>query len=267
MEIDIETIYALLASDSSKGLATIIDNALQVNIHSKKDWDDLITILQVGCLDTYQKHWLKIHHIILSLFDVRELLGVDCTIFNELRSVDTPNNIEQASDSLFDILVEIARNQFRNGGSTLFFNVDEMSSTRSAIIVRDLVKARYRETVFVLEAIDGTLPTLTKEWLNVSRLWRTGNGYRILRARNHSTLIHIKEYKQIRNLLLKELNIEPEKFALVCSKLRKKDTSNYLQFSNTLDDFVTGLVASHGIRGAFEPHYKAWIDHEGLDEF
>jgi hypothetical protein len=267
MEIDTNPIYELLATDSSEGLVSIIGSVLKANVQSKKDWDDLVTILQVACQETYQKHWLKTHHIMLSVFGVPELLGVDCTLFRELRSIDTPSTIEQASDRLFDVLIERAKEQFMNGGSTLFFDVSIISSTRSAIITAELIQARYRETIHVLNEIDEMLPTLTKEWVNVSQLWRTGNGYRMFRARDMGILIHVKEDREIRDLLVRELNVSPEMIEEESNRLREEDKSDYLRLSTTLDEFVTGLIASRGIRGEFEPHYKTWIDHEGLDEF
>ena len=137
MEIDTENIYELLATDQSKGLESAIDNILRSSVHTKEDWDELVSILQTACLETYQKHWLKTYHIMLSLFGMPELLGVDCTIFDKLRLIDQPSNIDQASSRLFDVLVESTRSQFKNGGSTLFFSVDEISSTRSAIIASE----------------------------------------------------------------------------------------------------------------------------------
>ncbi|MFW9794733.1 MAG: hypothetical protein ACFFEE_10550 [Candidatus Thorarchaeota archaeon] len=267
MEIDTDIIYQVLANGQSEELKSIISHALDTEVKSKQDWDDLVTILQVACYDTFQKHWLKSNHTILSVFEVSELVGVDCIPFNELRSIETPTNFEQVSSRLFYILVENAKTQFLKGGSTLFFNVGIISSTRSAILAADLIDARFRETIHVLNEIDECLPSLTKEWVNVSRLWRTGNGYRILKARSTGQVIHVKEYEEIKNLLAKEMKINSEDIAKESIRLRKKGFSQYLQFSKTLDEFVTGLIESRGVRGTFESHFKAWINHEGLDEF
>ncbi|MFW9808988.1 MAG: hypothetical protein ACFFE6_06365 [Candidatus Thorarchaeota archaeon] len=267
MEIDTDIIYEVLANDQSEELKSIISNALDTEVKSKQDWDDLVTILQVACSETFQKHWLKTNHTVFSIFEVSELLGVDCIPFNELRLIETPRNFEQVSNRLFYKLIENAKAQFLKGGSTLFFNVGIISSTRSAIIAADLIDARYRETIHVLNEIDELLPSLTKEWVNVSRLWRTGNGYRILKARSTGQVIHVKEYEEIRNLLAKEMKISSDDIARESIRLRKKGFSEYLQFSKTFDEFVTGLIASRGVRGTFESHFKAWIDHEGLDEF
>ena len=267
MDIDTNAIYGLLATDGSDGLVTMITNVLKAEIHTRKDWEDLVTILQVACQETYQKHWLKTHHVMLSLFGMPELLGVDCHFFSELRSLNPPRTMEHASNSLFSTLSEISRQQFNNGGSTLFFDATHLSSTRSAILVSDLINARYRESVHVLNEIDEKIPSLTKEWVDVSRLWRTGNGFRLLRARDLGIDIHIKEYKEIRAILAREMKIDPTDVKEISRTLSEEGYSDYLKLSKTLDEFVTGLIASRGIRGSFDPYYMSWIDHEGLDEF
>ena len=231
------------------------------------DWTQIANLLRISMESLYQKHWLKTNHVLLSLFMLPELLGIDCNIFSEISSMQQPRSVMQVYDSLFELLVRIAENQIKNGGSTLFFNVERMSSTRSAIIIPDLIEARYRETLFVLQEIDNILPKLTKEWVDVSRLWRTSNGFRLLKVRNIGTLIHINEYKELRNRLIKELNCDPTGIEQECDRLQAEDTPKYLQLSQTLEDFMTGLIASLGIRGKFDQYYKTWIDHEGLDEF
>ncbi len=267
MELSKETIYELLANDESKGLASTIDKVLTTNVHSKEDWIELVGFLQRACQDTYQKHWLKTHHMVLSIFGVSELLGIDSPLFDELRSLDVPKDMTHASNSLFELLIDVAKTQFNSGGSTLFFDVDRISSTRSAVITSDLIQARYRETIFVIQEIDDALPSLTKEWVDASRLWRTGNGFRLLRAKYLGIPIHIKDYKEIRAVLLNEMKVKPDEVEKESNRLRKEGYSDYLNLSKSLDEFVTGLIASSGIRGSFDPYYRTWIDHEGLDEF
>ncbi len=266
METIRETIDTFLITDDSQGLESYIDNVLKNNVRFREDWVELIKILQKACREIFQKHWLKTHHIILSIFGMSELAGVDCPIFDVLRSIETPKNIHHASRLLFDGIIEKVSAQLKNGGSTLFLDIEAISSTRSAIIASDLIQARYRETILVLGEIDEKLPTLTKEWVDVSRLWRTGNGFRLLKARELGIHIHIKEYKEIRDLLTEELKVDAKKLSKERTKLIKKG-SRYLQFSKSLSEFVDGLIASRGIRGSFDPYYKTWIDHEGLDEF
>ncbi len=267
MDVDWDTVYELLVTDGTEGFVSMIQTILKTEVQSKKDWDDLITRLKVACQETYQKHWLKTHHTMLSIFGIPELLGADCSLFSELLTLDAPKTMEEVSNSFFEILVKITKSQFMNGGSTLFFDVGRISSTRSAVVTSELIQARYRETVHTLNEIDELLPSLTKEWVNVSQLWKTGNGYRVMRARDMGIVIHVKEYTEIRDLLARELNINPEKIGKESNRLQADGKSDYLQFSKTLDEFVTGLIASRGIRGEFEPHFKTWIDHEGLDEF
>ncbi len=266
MENNKEVIYDLLVQNDTRGLEIHIDEILRNNIESREDWIELVETLKRGCQLNFQKHWLKTHHIILTAFKIPELLGVDCNLFDELRLLEKPKDIEHASKLLFARVIEIVKKQLKKGGSTLFFNINEISSTPSAIITSELIQARYRETILVLDEINQKLPSLTKEWVDVSRLWRTGNGYRTLKARGLGIHIHIKEYKEVRDLLVKEMMLDPSKLSDESLKLRKED-SKYLQFSKTLDEFISGLIASRGVRGSFDPYYKTWIDHEGLDEF
>jgi hypothetical protein len=264
MDIDTELILELLSDDNVSSLRNLIDNILRDEVNSPSDWKDFVNIIRTAFSRTYQKHWLKTNKVILSLFNNPELLGVDCNIFDELKAIAQPFSVEQASSRLFEILIEIVKVQMKSGGSTLFFDIGKIASTRSAIITSDLIDARYRETVLILNEIDNIIPTLTKEWVNVSRLWKSGNGYRLMRATEFGVVIHVKEYEDIKRILLNELDIKSEK---LLEATRHLEGVKYLQLSETLDNFVTGLVASRGIRGEYEPHFKSWIDHEGLDEF
>ncbi len=85
-----------------------------------------------------------------------------------------------------------------------------------------------------------------------------------MKATDLGVVIHIKEYKEIRNLLLGEMKIDSVNLGEVS---RNFGEAEYLLLSETLDKFVTGLITSRGIRGTYDPHFKTWIDHEGLDEF
>ncbi len=264
MEIDTEHILELLADDNSTRLHNEVDCVIRNDVHSINDWKEFVNILRVACSKTYQKHWLKTHQIMFSVFEIPELLGVDCDFFSELRAIPQPTSVEQAANSLSDVLIEIAKIQLKTGGSTLFFKIESISSTKSAVITSDLIEARFRETVLVLNEIDRIIPKLTKEWVDVSRLWRTGNGFRLMKATDLGVVIHVKEYQEIRKLLLGEMKIDSVKLDEVSRNFGKAE---YLLLSETLDKFVTGLIASRGIRGTYEPHFKTWIDHEGLDEF
>jgi hypothetical protein len=230
-------------------------------------WEENIGYLKSATESLYQKHWLKLNHVLLSIFNLAELLGVDCDLFRQLNRIGQPTSVEQASEGLYHVLIQKAEAQLRGGGPTLFFNIGKMSTTRSAIIVPELVNARYRETVFTLNETDEILDKNPKDWIDVSRLWRTSNGYRLLKARNSGTHIHANDYRNIRDCLSRELGCDSDKIADECEKMRSDGNLKYLQLSKTLDEFMTGLIASLGVRGKFDPYYRTWIDHEGLDDF
>jgi hypothetical protein len=237
------------------------------NLINRLSWEENIRYLKSASESLYQTHWLKLNHALLSIFNLPELLGVDCDIFRQLKRIGQPISVQQASEGLFYVLIKCVESQLRDGGSTLFFNIEEMSSTRSATIITDLVNARYRETIFVLNETDEILNQLTKEWIDVSRLWRTANGYRLLKARHSGTHIHVNEYRNIRDCLASELGCDSTDISKECKRMRSDGVSTYLQLSKTLDEFMTGLVGSLGVRGKYDPYYKSCISHEGLDEF
>ena len=111
MDIDTELTLELLADDNISSLSSLLENTLRDEVHSVNDWKDLVNILRNAFTRTYQKHWLKTNKILLSLFKIPELVGVDCNIFDELRAIEQPFNLGQASNRLFEILIEILLSQ------------------------------------------------------------------------------------------------------------------------------------------------------------
>ncbi len=257
-----EEIKDYLVQDNVDAIQTLIDELIKDN-----EWKEIVTLLKTTTKSLYKKHWLKIQHMVLSIFNLPELAGVDCDIIAEIGSIPHPENIEHASDFLFGNLIQVTKTQFRTGGSTLFFRVDNLTATRSVIVVPDLIEARYREIIFVLAEYDEILPTLTKDWIDASRLWRSGYGLRLLKARNQGLLIHIKDYKEIRNRLTHELGMDLKHLKDERNRLIKERNSEYLQLSETLDIFVLSYIVSLGVIGKFDPKYRALIDPEDSEEF
>jgi len=257
-----EEIKDYLVQENIQGVQTLIDELIRDN-----DWKEIVALLKTVTRALYQKHLLKTQQMVLTIFDLAEFLGVDCDIFSELSSLPEPNSIQQATDYLYENLIQIAKSQFRNGGSTLFFNVDKLSKTRSIIIVPDLIEARYRETVFILDEYDELLPKLTKEYVDASRLWRTGYGLKLLKARNQGLLIHVKDYKEIRNRLAKELKLDLERIAEEKARFIQEGYSKYLQLSHELDVFILSYIVSLGVIGKFDPKYRSMIDPNQSDDY
>ncbi|MFX0108494.1 MAG: hypothetical protein ACFE7R_09440, partial [Candidatus Hodarchaeota archaeon] len=196
-----------------------------------------------------------------------ELFGVDCELYTIIHLEEEPENLGLAAHNLYEVVASLVRMQLNTGGSTLFFNVERMLTSKSAGLIEYLVKARTRETVLVLDELDKSVSTLGKDWVNVSRLWRTGNGFRLLRAKEVGRHIHLKDYASVRELLLSEIEIKSEDIETTAATLRKRGETQYLALSERLDDFVRLVISSRGIRGRFEPYYRPWVDLEGIDDF
>ncbi|MHA1288794.1 MAG: hypothetical protein ACTSPB_15475 [Candidatus Thorarchaeota archaeon] len=257
-----EEIKDYLVQDNVRAVQTLIDELIKDN-----EWNKIVGLLKTVTRSLYKKHLLKTHQMVLTIFNLPELLGIDCDIFSELSSIPEPDSVEHASNLLFDNLVQLAKAQFNSGGSTLFFNIDNLSKTKSIIIVPELIEARYRETIFILAEYDEILPTLTKDYVEAARLWRTGYGLRALKARNQGLLIHVKDYMEIRDRIAKELELDLEKIEEERNRFISEGKAEYLQLSKELDIFVLSYIRSLGVMGKFDPKYKSLIDSDDADEF
>ncbi|MGY5859017.1 MAG: hypothetical protein RTU63_06590 [Candidatus Thorarchaeota archaeon] len=257
-----EDIKDYLVQDNVKGVQALIEKLLK-----EFEWKEIVSLLKTVTRSLYKKHLLKTHQMVLTVFDLSELVGVDCDLFAEMNSISAPSSIKHASDLLFENLVLAVKTQLQSGGSTLFFNVNNLKKTRSVIIIPDLIEARYREAIFIISEFDEILPTLTKEWVDASRLWRTGYGLRLLKAQNQGLMIHVKDYKEIRNRLAKELELDLNKINEEKDRFICEGNSEYLQLSKEMDVFVLSYIVSLGVIGKFDPKYKSLIDPEDSEEF
>ncbi|MFX1370104.1 MAG: hypothetical protein ACFFAY_16055, partial [Promethearchaeota archaeon] len=159
----------------------VIDNQLEVD-----EWGTIVDLLQLATAHLYHRNWLRSGKVMLSLIDMPELFGLDSDIFKLMKSLNHISNLNHASAALYPHFLDLVATQLKNGGSTLFFNANAIAESKSAGILTELMNARYRETLLVIEEIDGFLTRSEKDWFDGSALWRTGNGYRVLKAANMS---------------------------------------------------------------------------------
>jgi len=125
-----EEIKDYLVQDNVLAVQNLVDELIK-----DSEWKEIVDLLKTVTRSLYKKHLLKTHQMVLTIFKLAELLGVDCDVFSELSSIPEPDSIDNASNLLFDNLIQVAKTQFSSGGSTLFFNVDNLSKTRSIIII------------------------------------------------------------------------------------------------------------------------------------
>lgn len=262
MEIQ-SKITKILAEDDTARLRTYASKML---IDSKMDWIEFIAFLRQASRKVHSKYWLKRSHTVLMIFDAVDLLGIDDNIFDILQSIEGSDDWRTTSELAREALMKTARSQLQSGGSTLFFNIDRMSKTESVTLIPDLVQARHRETLFIISDYEDVLSNLDREWVDVTRLWRTTNGFRALRSRNYGTAIHVREYQEIRNMILEEIGVHLDDVNSERKKLEEEQT-RYLNLSNELNNFISALVSSYGIRGNYDPVYKSSFDYMGVDDF
>jgi hypothetical protein len=256
------SIAELLASRDFRGIHDEIDNQLSID-----DWDYIVDTLQLASEQIHHRNWLRSSKAMLALLDMSEFFGLDADIFELMKSLGHVANLNQAASVLYPNVLGLVTSQLKNGGSTLFFNAKAIAESMSAGLLTELMDARYRETLLVIEEIDGFLEISEKDWFDGSNLWRTSNGFRVLKAANMSVHISRRDYTPIRELLLRELDTDPKSVNQVCEELRSKDQGKYLILSDRLNEIIKIGIDSRGVRGQYEAVLQPRIDLEGLDDF
>jgi hypothetical protein len=120
--------------------------------------------------------------------------------------------------------------QLKNNGSTLFFDIDELS-TRDASVLIPLILKRRKKELQRLRLYESS------GYVDLTPLWKTGYGYEILKVLNLKKTIHVKEFKKVRDAFSK-IGIRLR----LTAELKKAKKNPTPKLSQTLSKFV---VPSH----------------------
>ena len=110
---------------------------------SKKTIDRLESAL----LAVYSERWYSIHFTLLQLFDMEELIGIDCNLLHLLKNIPEFKNKRQLKRHLENVLMEQTTAQLETNGSTLLFDIELMEQRPSASLLGLLITQRQREFV------------------------------------------------------------------------------------------------------------------------
>ena len=99
--------------------------------------------------------------------------------------------VKEGMNQFYTRIVMQLRNQFKSGGSTLFFDVERLSTTRGAILVEPLVKRRKQEIEELILQEHGNRVDLIP-------LWLTGYGFEILRKRGTGRTTSLHGFRTIK---------------------------------------------------------------------
>ncbi len=138
-------------------------------------------------------HTFEIQKKLFDGLEMGELFGLDMKISDILCQIPDLVDVQEGLSQFYTKIVKQLIKQFNNGGSTLFFNVDKLSTTRGAILVEPLVKRRKQEIEELKLASQGNR-------IDLIPLWLTGYGFEILRKLGAGRTTSLQGFKSIKEI-------------------------------------------------------------------
>lgn len=179
-------------------------------------------------------HSFQIQKKLFDRLEMGELFGLDCGASEMLSLIPDLMDIRQGLDELYARIVKRLKKQFNDGGSTLFFNVEKLSTTRGAVIVEPLIRRRKKE----LEEL--TL-SMSDKYVDLKPLWFTGYGFEILRKLGVGVTVSLQRFKSMISLF-EELGFDLK----YGKKPASEKTTGNVCISNELKKLVFDSIRSGG---------------------
>lgn len=135
-------------------------------------------------------HAFPLQTILLKNLGIPELACYDGPLEDIINLIPENVGFQKGVQELSIGMIELLRNQLQNGGSTLFFDIDSMSSYDSSVLIPLLLERRKKEMKNIRLKRKNNL-------VNLLPLWTTGYGYEILKALGIGRTITIRDFYEI----------------------------------------------------------------------
>jgi len=148
--------------------------------------------------------WFKLQIRLFKELNMGELIGLDSPFADILMDIPDLLDHEDGREEFYRRIVLKIQNQLLNKGSTHFFDVKDLSTTRGSVLV-PLILERRKEEIKELRL------SSYKEQVDLMPLWYTSYGFEVLRNLNLGRLVGIKEFQKIEGTFKKlklDLHIE-----------------------------------------------------------
>lgn len=163
---------------------------------------------------------------------IPELACYDGSISDIIEIIPTSGSYEDGMLEIQTNLIALLSDQLDNGGSTLFFDIDELSTTPGSVLVPQIVSKREKELRdLVLYHYESKV--------NLMPMWLTGFGFSILQAAKVGRVVQMTEISKLLERYEKELGIV---IPLEGTKSRKKFNSIGTKPSDALLTHVRSIV-------------------------
>ncbi|MFW9889702.1 MAG: hypothetical protein ACFFER_16050 [Candidatus Thorarchaeota archaeon] len=130
---------AVLKMDTKATLRTI------KKLIKEEGWKSVLKQLRNHLNRSVGKAWYARNWFFLSILDSVGLMGIEADVEKILARVDDEYEFNKVLEEASEKLIRSARRQLRNGGSTLFFDLELMKTERSAVLIDEVVRARQKE--------------------------------------------------------------------------------------------------------------------------
>jgi len=144
--------------------------------HVKKHgWASVRTHLEAAWPLISPKQDYSAQKAILSDLGLPELACYDGSISDIIDIFPTSGTYKKGVEEIEATMISMLQEQLENGGSTLFFDIDELATTPGSVLVPLIVSQREKELKrIILYQLDGRV--------NLMPMWLTGFGFNILQA-------------------------------------------------------------------------------------
>ena len=120
-------------------------------------------------------HAFPLQTILLEHLGIPELACYDGPLEDIINLIPESVSFQKGTEELSIALIDLLKDQLEHGGSTLFFDIDSMSTRDSSVLLPLLLAKRKEE-------MENVQLKHSQNMIDLSPLWVTGYGYEILRA-------------------------------------------------------------------------------------
>ncbi|MGY5854505.1 MAG: hypothetical protein RTU92_13135 [Candidatus Thorarchaeota archaeon] len=131
--------------------------------------------------DFSSNNWIPMQNLLLQLFSMSELGIYDGPLDDILTAIPSTASVDEARHLLYNRMIELLEDQIKNGGSTLFMDVEAMSTTKASKLIHNVIEQRKKE-------IERARVKILDDRADISSLWMTSYGNAILSTLGISTM-------------------------------------------------------------------------------
>ena len=200
----------------------------------KHGWESVKKHMKAACPLLHRDQDFLAQKAFLKDIGIPELACYDGSISDIVEIIPTSGTYEEGVLEIQTNLIAMLSEQLDNGGSTLFFDIDNLSTTPGSVLVPQIVSQREKE-------LQNLVLYHYKSKVNLMPMWLTGFGFSILQAAKVGRVALISEISKLLERYEKDLGVN---IPLEPTKSTKKFNSLGTKPSDALLTHVRSLVPS-----------------------